>query len=176
MRGLVGLLLFTACGGEELTCELLADPNNCWAKASAAMAACIPTRATPGTLAADRKTCSFPDGVRVVFDTPLPTDTFDLERLAFDVEANGTRCARFVDTFANRMELTAGGETVISELHPNRDFHLHCPDEDYETSFDTLFTCRPPAYAPTDGFDVTATSFMFSLSATTTPGVLFSCM
>jgi len=168
--------MLAGCGSDAaLTCEILADADNCWAKAAAAFAACMPMRSTPAVLAADRSSCTFSDGVRVVFDSPLPADTTDLERLAFSVEVNGSRCGRFVDTFANRMELTAAGDTVISELHPDRDFHLHCPDEDYETSFDTLFTCRPPSYAPTDGFDVSATSFTFTISATTTVGELFRC-
>jgi hypothetical protein len=34
---------------------------------------------------------------------------------------------------------------------------------------------RPASFAATDGFDVDATTFTFSLSAVTTPGELFRC-
>ena len=51
------------------------------------------------------------------------------------------------------MELTAGGVAVVSELHRDRKFHLHCPDTSYEADFDLLFTCQP-SYPPTDGFQV----------------------
>ena len=138
-------------------------------------------RATTGALSADRTTCTYPDGVRVVWDTALPTDPFQLDRFALTVfTSGGVKCARFVDTFENRMELTpealGEGETIVSELHPGKKFHLHCPDQDFETNFDTLFTCTPPAFAPTDGFDVDPTSVSFSISSTSTVGQLVHCV
>lgn len=166
-----------ACGStEDLTCELLADPTNCWADAAAKAAACLPARATPAVLSADRTRCTWDAGGQITFDTALPLDTFDLERLAFD--ATGPGCAwRFVDTFANRMELTVDGKTVVSQLHPDRTFELACPNgTSYEAEFDLLFTCQAPARAPTDGFEVTATSFTFTLSAVDAPIPLFTCM
>lgn len=166
-----------ACGGsEELTCELLADPGNCWASATARAAACLPSRGTPGTLSADRKTCTWPDGARVTFDTPLPNDTLELERLAFDVTGPDGCAWRFVDTFENRMELTVDGATEVSQLHPGGEFELACSDgTSYTADFDLLFTCQPPARAPTDGFEVTPTSFQFTLSAVDAPIPLFTC-
>src|SRR5687768_15859967 len=88
-----------ACGGADLTCELLADPTNCWAEAAAALKACLPAGTTPATLASDRASCSFADGTRIVFDAPLPTSNFDLEGLGFTIERDGATCGRFVDTF-----------------------------------------------------------------------------
>jgi hypothetical protein len=171
--GLVG-----GCGGgEDLTCEVLSDPGNCWATAAAAAKACLPAgdAAQQGLLAADRASCLFADGTRITFDTPLPNNTQDLERLAFTIEQGTLDCARFVDTFGNRMELTGGDRTVVSELHPGGDFHVHCPGgPDFESSFDLLFTC-PGGTAPTDGFDVTATSMTFTIVSVATPGPLFTC-
>ena len=166
-----------ACGGsDDLTCDLLAKPTNCWAAAAEALAACLPARATPATLAADRASCTFSDGAQVVFDAPLPMTTMDLDHLSFTAVAGGATCGVFVDTFMNRMELTGGGKTVVSTLLPGSTFQLQCDGgPTYETSFDTLFTCRPPSVAPTDGFDLTATQLTFSLSAVTTPGTLFTC-
>jgi hypothetical protein len=171
------ILFAAACGGpDELTCELLADPENCWAVAAEELAACMPARATPAVMAADRGSCTFSDGVVVVFDDPLPMDNLELEGLGFTVEVDGAPCGRFVDTFNNRMELTGSSETVVSELHPGSLFHLHCGQGDFETAFDTLFTCAGEGIpAPTDGFEVTATTFQFTITSVTTPGTLFSC-
>jgi hypothetical protein len=176
--GACGLVLLAACGGggsDDLTCDLLQDPTNCWATAAAAAAACVPGATESGVLADDRASCTFSDGSRVVFDEPLPTDIFDLERLAFTlVDVDGADCARFVDTFANRMELEAGGAAIVSELHPGEQFHLHCPDTTYEAAFDLLFTC-PAFSAPTDGFDVDATMVTFSISSVATQTPIFTC-
>lgn len=170
------LVLAIGCGEAELTCELLADETNCWATAAGALAACMPGRAAPATLEADRASCTFSDGVQVVFDAPLPDDTIDLEGLGFTVVVGGEACGRFVDTFMNRMELTGAGRTVVSELHAGSEFHLHCPDEDFGSSFDRLFECAGQGIpAPTDGFEVTPTSFSFTVTSVTTPGELFRC-
>lgn len=170
------LLALVGCGGaEELTCEILEDPRNCWAAAAAAAAACLPAAAEVGVLAGDRASCSWTDGTRVQFEQPLPSQTSELERLAFTIERDGTECASFVDTFMNRMELRAGELGADSELHAGGEFHLHCLEgTDYEADFDLLFTCAPWS-APTDGFEVTPTSVTFSISAVTTPGELFRC-
>jgi hypothetical protein len=129
----------------------------------------------PATLSADRSSCTYPDASSVHFDTPLPNSTQELTRLAFDITGSGCS-ARFVDTFHNRMELTVGLDTAVSELLPGGDFQLHCPDGvTYETSFDTLFKCAPPARAPTDGFDISATMVMFTISSVSTPDPLFTC-
>jgi hypothetical protein len=171
--GMLLLLCSTACDS-DLTCEVLADPEeNCWAKAAGAMKACLPADAQ-GVLASDRGSCSFADGSRVVFETPLPSDTFSLDRLAFTVEKDGAECGRFVDTFGNRMELSAGGTSAVSELHPGGDFHLHCGGTTYASDFDLLFTC-PGGTAPTDGFDVQASRVEFTIVSVSSPGVLFTC-
>jgi hypothetical protein len=163
------------CGGEELTCELLADPNNCWARAASDAAACLASRATPGTLAPDRTTCTWPDGSRVVFDEALPMDTQELDHLSFEATGNGCSWS-FTDTFMNRMILTVGGRTVTSTLHPDREFELVCDDgTSYEAGFDVLFTCTGEARAPTDGFEVDANGISFTISAVGVSSPLFTC-
>jgi hypothetical protein len=165
------------CGGSsELTCEVLKDPSNCWAEAALALKECFPADAT-GVLAADRGSCTFDEGTVVVFDSPLPTDDWDLEELAFDVERDGEPCARFVDTFRNRMELTTEGRMVVAELHAGSEFHVHCPGgPTYESSFSALFDCAAEgAPPPTDGFTVEPNVVEFMISSITTPGLIFTC-
>jgi hypothetical protein len=176
MRALPTLITVLAgCGGGStpLTCAMLADPTNCWASAAAGAAACVPQ--VPGTLAADRRSCTWSDGSQVMFDTALPTDTTLLDHLSFDVTGPG--CAwHFTDTFMNKLELTVGGKTETSELLPDRTFELACDNgTTYSTKFDTLFTCQSPARAPTDGFELTATSLSFTLSAVGVASPLFTC-
>ncbi len=172
------VLVLAACGGgeDDLTCELLASPDNCWATAAAELAACLPPSTTPGVFSADRTSCDFANGARVTFDSALPEDNFDLEMLGFTITLNGETCGRFIDTFSNRMELTGSGETVVSELHPGREFHLHCDGTTYTSSFDLLFECAGMSIpAPTDGFEVTPTSVTFTITSVSTPGTLFTC-
>jgi hypothetical protein len=185
MRGLVPVVIVVAacgglgaCGGdEELTCEMLADPGNCWADLAAQVLACLPEQSQTAIFSADRQSCTYGTS-QIHFDAPLPSSTIELEQLAFD--GTGPGCSwRFVDTFANRMELTVGNRTVVSELHPGGKFHLHCDNgTTYETDFDNLFKCAgatPPGPPPTDGFEVTPTSFQFSLSAVGIPRPLVNC-
>jgi hypothetical protein len=167
-----------ACGGsDDLTCAVLADPHNCWAAAAAEAESCLAMHATPGMLSADRTQCTWSDGSTVTFDAPLPTDTMQLHHLAFTVTAPG--CSwDFTDTFMNKMILRVGNKTEVSQLHPDHTFELSCDDgTSYETDFSTLFTCAgsgaPP---PTDGFEVTATSVQFTISAVGAPTPLFTCM
>lgn len=178
MRSSILAMVFflSACGSSEkaLTCEYLSDPQNCWAQAAGAAAACLPPSEI-GVLAVDRASCSFSDGTLIVFDSVLPNDTSLLETFGFSIEVGGTTCARFVDTFANRMELEAGTLSAVSELHAGGAFHLHCGDgTDYVSDFDLLFTC-PANTPPTDGFQVTADFVSFSIWSVATPGELFRC-
>ncbi len=164
------------CKSSELSCELLADETNCWATAAVTLDDCVPDGEI-GVLAVDRASCTYGDGTTVVFDDPLPTDSFGLERLGFTIEKDGTQCARFVDTFMNRMELTGDDGTAVAELHSGGDFHLHCPDgSSYASPFDDLFDCAVAgAPIPTDGFSVEADEFTFLITSIATPDAIITC-
>ena len=179
MRQALLVVALAACGGgeDDLTCEYLASPTNCWASAAAELAACLPPNTMPGVFSADRTSCDFANGAHVQFDEALPEDVFDLDKLGFTVSLNGETCGRFIDTFGNRMELTGSGETIVSELHPGREFHLHCDGTTYVSSFDLLFECAGMSIpAPTDGFDVTPTDVTFTITSVSTPSPLFTCV
>ncbi len=177
MRWIALFVVLAACGGsDDLTCAVLADPNNCWAAAAAEATTCLAMHATPGTLSADRTQCTWSDGSKVTFDAPLPDDTAQLDHLSFT--ATGPNCSwSFTDTFMNKMILTVDGKTEVSQLHPDQTFELSCDNgTSYETDFDNLFTCAGSgARAPTDGFEVTPTSVSFTISAVNAPVPLFTC-
>ena len=171
------------CGGgeEELTCEFLANPENCWADAAAAVRACLPADPEIAVFESDRRSCGFSDGTRVVFDETLPQFVEDisqeLEDLGFIIEKDGETCGRFVDRLENRMEMEAGELSAVAELHSNRDFHVHCGDgSTLSANFDRIFDCAAEGIpGPTDGFDLEPTFVSFSISSVTTPGELFRC-
>jgi hypothetical protein len=167
-------LLVTACGGDsELTCEYLADPGNCWADLAGQLHACLPEGDVPALFEADRASCTFADGTRIVFEGPLPQRVEDigdtLGGLAFSIEKDGTTCASFVDTFNNRMEISVGSETAVSQLRGD-EFSLICPGgESYSSNFDRIFECAAEGIpSPTDGFDLQPAFFSWGIGAVTT--------
>jgi hypothetical protein len=175
------LLVLSGCSSSKLTCGLLKDDSNCWAEAALATSECLPSGEV-GLLSADRTSCTFSGGARVVFDAPLPTDDFgltNLDELGVTLErSDGTTCARFVDTHENRQELTAGGDVVVTELHSGTTFHLHCGDgHTYETSFDSLIACASDGTTPlpSGGVTVTPESVDFRVASVATPDTIFRC-
>jgi len=169
----LAVVALSACSGSsaDLTCAVVADPTNCWARAATAAAACLPSRATPGTLSADRTKCTWSDGATVTFSAPLPTDQLSFHGIDFMITGAGCS-AHFVDTAANRLELTAGGETDTASLTQGT-YELACGGgTSYAGSFNDIITCPG---LPTDGFEVKQASFTFTLVSVATPGALFTC-
>ena len=161
--------------GGALTCDVLANPNNCWAAFAAEIASCLPEDEI-GVLAGDRSECTFSDGSVVRFGSPLPQQATSLGSLNYTTERDGEVCGTFVDTFDNRMEIYVDDQLVVAELVGGREFRLECPGGTFTSSFDMLFDCAAEgAPPPTDGFRVEPDLVEMSISAITTPGVLFSC-
>ena len=175
MRAICLALSLAACGGgdSELTCEFLADPGNCWADLAGQLQACLPAGGNPAVLEADRQSCSYADGTRIVFEGPLPQRVEEigdtLGHLAFSIEKEGVTCASFVDTFNNRMEITVGSDTAVSQLRGDT-FSIVCPGGgSYSSNFDRIFDCaREGIPTPTDGFNLEPTFFTWGVGAVTT--------
>jgi hypothetical protein len=171
---LVGLATPACDSGGKMTCELLADPDNCWAQTVAATAACLPSPAT-ATLATDRRSCSFADGTRIVFDEALPYDYMDVERFAFTIEVDGATCARFEIGNEPTMELEAGPHSVHVEAEREGDYYLQCADgSSYSAPFAKAIDC-PAGGVPSVGFDVSIGLVTFAVSSATVQGELFRC-
>lgn len=178
MALLLALSTTLACGGDrELTCEFLADESNCWARLAVATKNCLP--AGPAVFEADRKSCTYSDGTRVVFEGAMPQQVEEiattLGRLSFSIEKDGNTCAEFVDTFENRMEMTVGSETVVAQLRG--DFSIICPGgEAYSSDFDRVFECAAEGIpAPTDGFDLKPDLFTWGVGSPGTGFELIRC-
>jgi hypothetical protein len=177
----VVLVVGVGCGGgAELTCEYIADPENCWADVAQRLKACTPGDEVPAVFEADRRSCTYADGTKIVFDGAMPQDVEQigeaLGHLGFSIEKDGVQCARFVDTFNNRMEMTAGDDTVVSQLRG--DFELVCPGgPTYSSDFDLIFDCAAEGiFGPTDGFELTPTHFSFGVHAAgVTPFEIVRC-
>ena len=55
----------------EMTCEVLADPELCWAVGIAEAYDCIPDADSSGTFDANREVCTLGNGITVTFDEPV---------------------------------------------------------------------------------------------------------
>lgn len=159
------LVLLAACGGESgapLTCEVLAQPDNCWAVAVGQLQNALPFR---NMTLQGRSSCISGDVNFINFDEPLPQTTAEVKHLGF-FASNGST-VHFQDTGMNKIIL---GDVTLSLLLGV--YTLDCGDgEVYSANVNDIISCMPP----TDGFEVTPTSFSFTLVAPGVPNPLFTC-
>ncbi|TNE87130.1 MAG: hypothetical protein EP330_19370 [Deltaproteobacteria bacterium] len=158
VRFLPALVALTACGGggdtntneppgEPLTCDVLADPDFCWAASVDEAYACIPEADSSGTFDATRSTCTLGNGITVVFDEPVPEDPFadsaDDYLWSFTIRDGGGDCARFVDGDTG-YSLTTNSGQASTRPYGFAGSTLECPNGDEYTAenlFD-LFECE----------------------------------
>jgi len=117
------------CGGsdEELTCEYLASPDNCFKTTASAAASCLPADADMGVLAADNASCTYASGQVITFASPLTLPLPDNAEWDFTVTTNGVECLHYTDN--NRgFELTVGADTVSEDVKGTTGLELTCPD------------------------------------------------
>jgi hypothetical protein len=128
MRLLVAVLI-AGCGGsdEELSCEYLASPDNCWKTTATAATSCLPAEAETGVLAADNASCTYASGHVIAFASPLVLPLPNNAEWNFTVTANGTDCLHYVDS-NDGFELTVGSDTVSEELAGAAGLELTCPN------------------------------------------------
>jgi hypothetical protein len=144
-----GIALLAGCSSDQddLTCALLADPSNCFDQAAAALAACMPMRATPATLSADKMTCTFADGVYVLFNHPVPSFfMYPFNGSAFDVYGpDASLCGHVAwsDNTGQSIGIVVGGMSAgFSSDEQVRGSEFSCPTHTYRASFDALGGCK----------------------------------
>jgi hypothetical protein len=119
-----------------LTCDVVSDPNFCWLTSVEEAYACVDAE-LDGVFDATRSTCTYPDGVTVAFDEPVPEDLFGDETYYFSfriLASDSTECAEFVDT-ATSTSLTTAAGTFTSTPAGLFGLELECPAGDvYQTN------------------------------------------
>jgi hypothetical protein len=143
-----------------LTCEVIADPDFCWAIGVEEAYACVDASASDGVFDPTRSTCTMSDGVVIRFDEPVPLDSFsdDDYTWTFSIEdSDGAECARHEDGDSTAL-ITASGEssTALSGMVGVR---VTCPDGGVyvaPNAFD-LFECEVgslPGYSVSGSSDI----------------------
>ena len=113
-----GLIMAVAVLGcddsEELTCEVLQDPNFCWAIAVNEAYACTANVNMDGVMSADGKTCALDDGSTATFTPALDPmqSVIDIEALTIVVSNADGQCAKFVESDSSGLSLTTASGTV----------------------------------------------------------------
>jgi len=175
MRLAVAAIGLGACSpANDLTCELLANPSNCFAQTTAAVAACMPMRATPATLSADKMTCTFADGVYVV----LPIGQNETQGIRYEIHsADGSVCGRvaYASNVSDLIQVSRGAELAEWETpYDNFPYRLTCPSHTYTNANGGLAAC----YASMPQFIGTAvigTGASVTVVSAATPSPLFTC-
>src|SRR5258706_5133494 len=175
MWRVVLVLGFASCStAPDLTCAVLADPSNCFTQQAAVLAACMPMRATSAKLSSDQMTCTFADGVYVVFLAPLPrTDVHSSVGLNFTVyNPDGSECgALYYDETSEgtQIDLNKAASWDEPSGYPEG-VKLHCPSHTYDGSLKDVQSC-----APYVDLSLSPVSNSVTLGRTGTPAPLFSC-
>ena len=121
--------LFTACGpellGEEIGCDWFSG-DNCWKASLEAAAGCFHADDDKGVLAADGRSCTFPDGTEISFHETVDLAHLDTMRWDFSITSNGQFCLSFREPDAETREL----ETVLGTYREeviNSGLQYTCP-------------------------------------------------
>lgn len=127
---LVTLAMIGCDDAEELTCEVLADPNFCWNVAVTEAKACLADTPAPCEVLPEGTTCLFSDGIRADFAPPLRRGVSlnDTEVVTVTVRRpDFSVCALLRDDRLNDVQLqTASGSALVRPQLNN--FEVECPD------------------------------------------------
>lgn len=181
-RVAIGVVGLVGCSQPDLTCSLLANPSNCFAQAAVALAACMPMRATPATLSTDQTTCTFADGVYVVFNAPLPrlsshvTDPGGIEFSIYAPDASLCGHLYYEENAGDVLGVSDGTDGATWETPlDSSGFALGCPSHRYTGSPDDGLACQPSTVVPGFVYSTSGPPYSFTVSSVATPSPLFTC-
>jgi hypothetical protein len=165
-----------------LDCAWLASDNCLKANFVDGMACVAPTTET-GVLSADNKTCTYPSGVTITFDSPLqlPLPTDAPPAWHFAISEEGTECLRYDSADNDNFKLVVYGDAVTQTLPrpPGTTLTITCPDGDaYSTSNAlSLLSCDPSGLISEGwgGGDTGANLDLYLYGANLPPLTMFNC-
>jgi len=111
-----------------LDCAWLGDNANCYKTTLAAANVCLPASNTTGTLSADLKSCTYPDGTTIVFDSALVLPRPPNTPWNFTVTKQGQPCLRFDEERQKRFSLTTPGGAFDELITSTGGLTFICPD------------------------------------------------
>ncbi|HOX46961.1 MAG TPA: hypothetical protein PK668_25415 [Myxococcota bacterium] len=164
--------------GEEIDCLWFEQVDNCWKLSLEAAAACTPAAGTHGMLSADGTSCSYADGVEIVFTNPVDLQadltSFDWD---FSLRRDGDPCVSFrrPDTRLWVLETTLGLYRMFGKGY---DVGIECPDggQFKVTTPGLLQLCdedHMPIYSAS--WDATGLAFALGGSGHTALQLVFDC-
>lgn len=178
---LVSGIIAACSGGDDLTCGILADPQNCFSEQATALAGCIPMRLVTAILSSDRLTCTFPDGVYIAFNTPLPSvDPCQAGGFSFTVYASdGSVCGSlYYQEATNETILSvndqASWRVTYHDADPSDSFILSCPPHTYSASISGIDSCPLASIPPNISYS-RSLPFSVNLKTSATSSPLFTC-
>jgi hypothetical protein len=138
---------------KPLDCAWVAG-NNCWRTKLADLPACAGKSGLHGTFSADRKSCAYPDGMSITFDTPVPAQ-LDINYLAsLTIVRSGSTCLRLEQTDTDLRLTTPTGTLTAESGNPDS---VTCEDGTVYATTAWPLTCDtsllPAQVSPTWGGD-----------------------
>lgn len=124
----LSLLVFSGCDdSEELTCEVLAQPDFCWTVAVEEAYACTAQTTGDCLLTSDYAGCAYENGITASFSPPMDpmVSVIDIENIDITVNNTEGQCARFVED-EQGMTLTTASGTV--DVGGTSSYRVECPD------------------------------------------------
>jgi hypothetical protein len=163
--------------GEEIDCLWFEQVDNCWKTSLESAAACLPDPTTHGTLSADGTSCTYADGVEVVFTNPVNLQDLTFFAWDFSVRRDGDACLSFrlPDARLWVLETSLGTYRMYGK---GSDVGIDCPDGSRFkiTTPGLLQLCNEdhmPGYLPS--WDATGLAFALSGSGQTAARLVFDC-
>jgi hypothetical protein len=135
--------------------------------------------AITATLSADQMTCTFPDGVRAVFNAPLPDLMEDEQGGGVYLTiygSDGSTCGQLsVQAFTGDDETVINNDAGWEANYNDGNYGLGCLSKTYSASMNDIDACDPSVIVPGFSIEVAGSAYSFTLSSAATVSALFTC-
>lgn len=169
--------------GEEINCEWFDKVDNCWRKSLSSFSSLLPDDSSTGVLSSDGKSCTYQDGIEIIFTNPIDTtklsDPDALRGFAWDFEirkgGDAIASYREPDLYTIILE-TSLGEFKLESISSS--VVINCPSGDqFNVPMAGLLATCPKENLPAKKTTWDTQGITFSLSGTGGSDVLlFNCV